>query len=62
MKFTKFTRESLAYRRQRRDLTANGYKILWSAKPLIEYNEEYESVVIGVDGTTLFAKTKPARR
>lgn len=69
MKVTSFTRGALAYRRQKRELTAKGYEQiscthgigrLWELDR--GYRREFKLVdaILGVDGKSVYVKATPS--
>lgn len=69
MKITDLTRSSLAYRRQRRDLTRKGYECmscnagvgrLWELDRGSRQNWRLVDAVLGVDGKSVYVLARPS--
>lgn len=58
MRVTAFTRAALAHRRQKRDLTAQGYRRLseidWEINRGKDTDKVVTDIILGVDGNSLF--------
>ena len=56
MRVTKFTKSCLRFRRQRRDLEKEGYKLHEPIRDIAGYNEKIVDVKISTCGSRLYIK------
>lgn len=65
MKVTRFTRNALAFRRQKRDLLAKGFEFvpeggaLWELHRGCRIGHRITDAVIAADGKSLYVKVEP---